>query len=416
MRRWIGRGAAALVDQGFFAAANFVVSVMLARWLPPIEYGAFAVAFTIFLLIGATYYGLLSEPLAVYGSGKYRDRFQRYLGVVLLSWLSLSLVVGLLILGVGALLARAGIRGSGGIAVALVVAIPLVLLLRVLRMACYVVLKPYLAAGGSIVYFVAAVGAMGLSFHLQLLNSQLAFYILGLAALPGALILVVLLRARPPAGLRDPLISDAVGDHWRFGRWAVANNLLLWVPDNLYYIGLPTVVGLQGAAALRALRHFTTPVLHGAWAVTAVLVPALVQTRGTARFRRIVSRGIAGFGASTTLYAVGIAMFHKPLVSWLYQGSYDDYSSFLWWLAPLPVFVSVAALWGAGLRALERPRDVFIANALWAGATLTLGIVLLRVYGLSGAIVGLVTTALVSASAMSYMYHRAAAKDMEGKS
>ena len=41
---WLKKGSLAVLDQGLFSGANFVVNILLARWLTPEEYGAFAVA------------------------------------------------------------------------------------------------------------------------------------------------------------------------------------------------------------------------------------------------------------------------------------------------------------------------------------------------------------------------------------
>jgi hypothetical protein len=41
---WFKKGSLAVLDQGLFSGANFIVNILLARWLAPEEYGAFAVA------------------------------------------------------------------------------------------------------------------------------------------------------------------------------------------------------------------------------------------------------------------------------------------------------------------------------------------------------------------------------------
>ena len=48
----IGRGAWAVTDQGLYALSNALLNILLARWLAPAEYGAFAVAYSALLLIG----------------------------------------------------------------------------------------------------------------------------------------------------------------------------------------------------------------------------------------------------------------------------------------------------------------------------------------------------------------------------
>src|SRR5690606_41574113 len=79
----LGRGTWTVLDQGLFALANFGVNVLLARWLTPEGYGAFTVAYFIFLLVGAVYGGLFTEPMLGYGAGPVRERVPSYLRALL---------------------------------------------------------------------------------------------------------------------------------------------------------------------------------------------------------------------------------------------------------------------------------------------------------------------------------------------
>ncbi len=71
------------MDQGLFSISNLVLNVLLARWLLPEDYGIFATAFAIFLLVATLHTGLFEEPMLVFGSGKYRNRISEYLGTLL---------------------------------------------------------------------------------------------------------------------------------------------------------------------------------------------------------------------------------------------------------------------------------------------------------------------------------------------
>ena len=79
-RRGIGLGAVAVLDQALFAGSSFSINILLARWLPPVQYGAFALAFFLFLLLGALHTAVLTEPMLVFGASVYRGRVRAYLG------------------------------------------------------------------------------------------------------------------------------------------------------------------------------------------------------------------------------------------------------------------------------------------------------------------------------------------------
>lgn len=66
----------ALAQQGLFAGTNFFVTLLLVRWLPLGDFGAYSFAFSIALLFQVLYESTLCEPIAILGAGKYADRIQ----------------------------------------------------------------------------------------------------------------------------------------------------------------------------------------------------------------------------------------------------------------------------------------------------------------------------------------------------
>src|ERR1035438_3487461 len=88
---WVGKGSLAVLDQGLFAISNFLINVLLARWLAPADYGAFALAYSVFLLLLVFHNAMFSGPMLVFGPGKYRERFPEYLGILLRGHFALML-------------------------------------------------------------------------------------------------------------------------------------------------------------------------------------------------------------------------------------------------------------------------------------------------------------------------------------
>ena len=102
---WISKGILAVLDQGLIAGSNFLVGVLLARWLAPEQYGAYALAFSIFLLLFQIYHSFVLEPMSVFGGSEYRDCLRGYLGQLLWLHLAIALFV-FLALGLSAGAAR----------------------------------------------------------------------------------------------------------------------------------------------------------------------------------------------------------------------------------------------------------------------------------------------------------------------
>jgi len=50
LRGWIAKASLAITDEALISGSNFALSIVLARWLNAEQYGAYALAFSLFLL------------------------------------------------------------------------------------------------------------------------------------------------------------------------------------------------------------------------------------------------------------------------------------------------------------------------------------------------------------------------------
>ena len=49
---WLSKGSWAVLDQALYALSQFLVNLLLARWLTPAEYGVYALLYSVLLLRG----------------------------------------------------------------------------------------------------------------------------------------------------------------------------------------------------------------------------------------------------------------------------------------------------------------------------------------------------------------------------
>src|SRR6185295_13711621 len=260
-RKWIGRGAWAIADQGLFALANVLLNVLLARWLTPIEYGAFAVAYSCFLFVGAFHTALLTEPLLIFGPAKYLDQPRSYLRLLLRGHWILTAVGSLLLVIAGLILRFNGVRPLSQALFGLALVTPFLLLMWFGRRAAYVRFQPRLAtiaSAGYLVLLVAGlIGLAGLDL-VSIFSAMLALSVAG--AITGFWLLRKIHRAQ--ADTEDSITpSSVMSDHWRYGRWASATSVLMWVPLNLFFVALSVLVNFEASATLKALSNLVLPLL-----------------------------------------------------------------------------------------------------------------------------------------------------------
>lgn len=397
--RLLGQGAWAGLDQTLFAFSNFVLNVLLARWLEPAAYGAFTVAYAAFLLVGTAHSALLTEPMLVFGAGKYRDLASSYLAVLLrLHWRG-TLVAA----GVAAVLTYAyrWWSGAGFASVVLVLAVvsPAILFQWLLRRSTYMRFEPRDAAIAGAMYLPLVIGAALTLSRLGWLSPVTALAAMGAASMVSGGWLWLRSGART-ASVASDLAPSVVREHWSYGRWALAASLLSWVPANVYYLLLPIWGGLEATAAVRAVTNLVLPILHLNSALGAILLPTFVRAREAGTLRRMAVTVTAAFLLTSALYYVVVVVVRVPLLHWLFDGQYDAHANLVAILGLLPMTAAVTAVAGDVLRARERPDRVFLAYVVATVVALTAGTAAVAWWSVRGAAFGLVMSSLVTGLAM----------------
>src|SRR5580704_13776073 len=96
-RKWLFKGVIAVMDQGLISGSNFLLGILLARWLGADQYGAYALAFSMFILVSFVHQSLLLEPMTVFGPSVYHGAPRQYLGILV--WLQTALAAIVFLVG-----------------------------------------------------------------------------------------------------------------------------------------------------------------------------------------------------------------------------------------------------------------------------------------------------------------------------
>ena len=377
------------MDQGLFAMSNFALNILLARWLAPQEYGAFGAAFAIYLFVGNLHQATLIEPMLVFGPGRYRERLPQYLGALVYGHVGFAALASLALLVGGLGFALYGMHSLSTALVALALAGPFILLLWLMRRACYARLEPRLAASGGAWYMVLMLVGTGVCYRFGWLSTSTALGVMGGSSLIVSLWLMVRLRVERPPLRKGDLVQDSLNSHWTYGRWSVANKALAWVPANLFFLLVPLWGGLAAGANYKALINLLLPLAQANAALATLLLPVFVRSRENADFASLVRLSLTPLVAISGLYWLLLGIFHEPVVNLAYGGKYVEQADLLWILGLIPIIVAVSSVMSHALRALERPDWLFLAYVVSAVTTGTLGAMCVYLWGLTGAGVGL---------------------------
>ena len=371
-----GKGAAAIADQGSFALGNFIVSVLLARWLPERSYGAYAVAFAILLAVAVIHSAFVIEPMLVHGGDKYRDSFATYLRTLTVyGHFGITAALSLVLMATALAFFLTGASALAWTLVALAAASPFILLRWFLRRALYVQLNPGESLIAGLAYLALLVGGTYALKGLGWLSAPSVFILMGATGLIVSVWLVRLLKGnREPAGRIGP--TEILRDHWGFGRWALGVAALRWLQVNGFYLVLPVVGGLREAALLRASMNLVGPFLQIVYALSPLLVASFArQLRNESAERKLNQEvrlaAVSLTGLFLAVYFV-IWGFGDAGVRLLYGGRYAEITSLLPLLGAIPFVIGVSEVFESRLRALNRPNRVFW---VYAAASLVIPVI-----------------------------------------
>lgn len=460
-------GALAILDQGIFAGAHFILNIALARWLSRADYGAFAIAYSTFLLFASLHTAVLTEPMMVFGPGKHDKHFHEYLAVLLRTHFVLMFPVCVLCFVAAILLGKmySGLVGTAFLGLA--VAAPFLLLLWFLRRAFYVHAQQHWSALGGLLYglllsaplyllwlgrrpastrmLVALGGALPLVIGMLLwhLNprrlkigsilclvlllvlgysgwmkqsspSMIAFLGMGVAALIVSGFMIAMLKPTWHSSRTKLLTASVIDDHGHYGKWALGTALVSWVPANIYYVILVPWVGLEGTGSLRAIMNLALPFFHIFMALQAVLLMRLVRDRkqsGTIGMVRTVWQYLLLFLAGGAAYGCVLWLLRKPICELLYADKYQlDSPWTIILIGLLSIGTAATSVFAGALKAMERPDCVLWCYIVAGVVVLAGGIPLGAKLGTAGAVGGLVLSSFACGTAMYALFRHGVAQ------
>lgn len=415
LARWTSKGGLAILDQGLISGSNFLISILLARWLMPDQYGAYAIAFGIYMMLSLVYQSLVLEPMGVFGGSTFRSNLRGYFRSLISIHVVLSVTIcaALLISWAVAHRLSSGSAVTGALA-GIAFASPCLTLFALARRTFYVELSPAPAAAGAFIYSTVVLAGLYFVYRHALLSPFTAFLLIGSGALVTGIVLMFSLRSGLTGSGPAPGVGEAWGRHWRYGRWALAGCIAGWLPSYIYFPLLSSFTGMAASGQLKALMNLTLPFEQMKGALVMLLLPyaaRVMERHGKAGARLLGVRFtvLSVFGA--VAYWAVIIPLHKPIFHMLYSDRYTEVAYLLPALALGQVFWSGTFGPSVALRAMESPALVFVGLATATIASLVIGVPATWAFGLKGAIWGSNMADIFSLLALGLVLQRKLASD-----
>ena len=381
-----------MADQGIFATTNFVVNILFARWLPPVDYGLFAVSFSGYLLLTVLHFGAVLEPILVQSAQVEANRLRSYIFVLIEAHVLMITGIGILS-GIGLITALLLNDPEAGLAiVGAMLGGSLMVTLLTARRLCLVFLSTRVSATIGIVYLFGVV-ATGWLIHRQGDVSWFDLWLVmgGWSLLCSALIFTLLYTSL--SGTRPYTLGELCRFQWQYARYGLLAAICSWFRVDGVLLLLARFAGLEVIAETRAVLNIANPLIQ----VNLALYTSWLVIFSRHRSRRQLWQ-------TAIFYCVGAAvllgvMFEiaEPLVRWAYSGRYLNAA----WL--LPIYCLAVACNGfesvftCFMKAIRFLRRGYAPQIIGAGISITLGYFLIPLMGSAGAIYAIVISFIIGA-------------------
>lgn len=370
--RRIGVG---VIDQGLYSAANFALTVVVARATTPREFGLFALVQATYLVVVAVSRGLTSETFVVRYS---RDEATR--AVARWRWgasaaggtsTAVGVLVGLVLVLVGLLA-----LDDGGTVVAFGVLLPGLVVQDFYRFAALALGRPGYALLNDAVTVAVQFGVSGVLIATGHATAVTLVVAWGGAAWIGALVGVALLHVPP----RPDRVVAWFAQHRDLALRYAADDVASQSSQVSGYV-VAGVDGLSDAGALRAAQTVFNPPSIANMSVMVAVTPELVRVlhRSPRRMRRLVGYLALSQVAFALLWAAAALLAPTSVGRALFGSTWVGAHPLLPLLAVAQIGIGLRVGPMAGLRALGDGRRtlrarLYVTGLMWVA---TIGAALL---------------------------------------
>ena len=394
LRSWLrssplNAAAWALTDQGLVSGANFLTTVLVARFLAVEEFGRFAIAWLVVLLIQNLHAAAIISPLMTIGTTWPENDRPSYLGALLQQQLIFSVGAALLVYSVSiALSVAASNVDIAELALPIALIAAAVPVAELSRSICYSISHPREGFLLSAIRYSLQVIVLLIIF-LWAPNRTDARDVLLIAAASAVVAGLVGAARLPPVHWSKAALSQVARQHWRFCRWLLGASALGNCRELITHVTVGAILSMADVGLLRAAQQLVFMInipLQGLGRLATAYASDAYSRGGGPALYRVVRTFILPYMTMITIILFSIVPLSDMLVHFMFGAAYADSAPLVSAFSLIMLLYLIRDVLFIVGRAVYQPSWEFIALGMGAFASLPLLIPLLDRYGVFGAL------------------------------
>jgi len=382
-----------ITDQMLVSGSHFLIGIIVARALGLAGFGIFAVAWMVVLFANSLQQAFILTPMMTFAPQKEKTAKKDYLSDL---WI-LQIGVALIAMSVTfAFCWSSQFFSPEWNLISLTKVLPLTIFLFLihdfLRKQFYV--NENLKAALALDFLAYTPQLIFLAFSYMTNTLVLAK---SLWFINAGYLIAILFNMRHTTGIDSSstkTLKRTCSQHWQFAKWLVGKTLLQWFSGNLFIITAATLLGPAAVGAIRLAQNVMGIVnvffiaIENYIPIQAAKIYA--QQGKIALFNYLKTITLQGGILSTILVAAILLL--APLIIKILYGITDPSSILLlrgFAILSLIVFIGIPIRFA--IRTLEQTKSIFIAYTLSTTFSFTCAYPIVKNWGLTGVIIGLIT-------------------------
>lgn len=405
---WGKKGLISIIDQVIYSGANFILILLLARWLEPKAFGAFSVSFAFFSIFYHLHNGFISEPMNVLGFVANSDNKSAYLKTQVIIHFLFTFGIGTIFIFlslIGGLFLKPFSYNNLNIYLGLLT--PFILLPWFVRRAYYFLYKPHGAALTSLAYCVFLFSLLVVFKSAILQRTETVYVIMAIAGFAASLSIFYLVRGGEK--YKAGVLKEIAIQNWNFGKWIILTGVMLSITHQMQILVMGNIRSLEDAGIFRALDNFIQPMVVIMTAIGTLFLPVF-----SAQFRKPGAANFKKNGALITcvvfllsiIYGLFLLMFRFQLENLFFGGKYVNYIYLIPLFSLVPILMSLTIGASVILKAIQKPQGLFIVSIGSVVTSAVTSFIFIPIWGIAGAVWSAVITQGVSTILIMVLFTR----------
>jgi len=409
----------ALIDQGIVSGTRFSISLLLARYVIPTEYGMFVLAYAFLIFFSYIQTSIIVVPMTVIGAPLKSMDMKKYFTSLGLAQFIFGLTVMLIILITAKISSLFFIDSPLFLTVFFSMAFASFALQgqEFFRRALFTQQRVKDAFLND--FFCCCLQIAGFIVILKwgVLSGSNIFWIYFLAS--------IIAIAYGLFQCRDVISSDLsdfktyVGKNWNYGKYLILSTFTQYISSQIFIFATAGFLTLAAAGVIGAVRNIFSVLNMATNGIRSFILPYASKkfTNSGLVFLCSLIKKICIVGtAGVIIYCVSILWAPQFILDFLYKGQYKGYSYVVILFAIQSIFAFLNFPSHIGLLILRKMERILYSNLFSSATSIMVGIPLVKYWGLYGACVGMILTQAVLAGTSFYFLAKSMQKYANEKS